>query len=380
MKLQILPLVLLTFLFSISSFSQDSLSTKIKRLLDNKEYDEIIASYVSESKDLSAKSLYYIGIAYYMKADDNNCVKFMDLSIKKDSKYPKAYFFKASTLNYLNKFKEAIINFRTAISLDSTDWNYYSGLGDSYYNLEEKDSALGAYKKAAEFKDSDSRPYLMIAQIYSQQGKNKYALETYYVAKSKTEKGTSSYINSLFNIGLFEYLYGSSDKAESAFLEIIQLDPNDFHCYAKLIQVYYGRKEYEKAKSYKAILYKAHKDGLLKDNMEDMFCFDQFEWKDKHIQAFERFEQGPKKQIYNKHIFYVKNEKDSVEFKIQTEYSPISVETGSAKYLLCLSKGKMHATYNVGFNDDLNYDELKKYVIYILEEKIKPVASSRPGN
>lgn len=380
MKPQTPLLVLLTLLFSMSSFSQDSLANKIKTLLDNKEYDKIIDSYVSETKNLSAKSLYYIGIAYYMKADDNNCIKFMDLSIKKDSKYPKAYFFKASTLNYLNKFNEAISNFRTAISLDSSDWNYYSGLGDSYYNLGDKDSAIGAYKQAAGFKDADSRPYLMIAQIHSQQGKNKNALETYYVAKSKTERGTNSYINALFNIGLFEYLYGSNENAESAFLEVIQLAPNDFHSYAKLIQVYYARKEYEKAKSYKAILYKAHKDGLLKDNMEDMFCFDQFEWQDKHIQAFERFEEGPKDKIYYKHIFYIKNEKDSVEFRIQTEYSPIAAETGSAKYLLCLSKGKMHATYNVGFNDDLNYDDLKKYVIYILEEKIKPVATSRPGN
>jgi hypothetical protein len=77
-------------------------------------------------------------------------------------------------------------------------------------------------------------------------------------------------------------------------------------------------------------------------------------------------------------LFYVKNQDDKIEYRIQTEYSPISAELGGAKYLLCRRKGDAHSTYNIGFNDNFKYDELKKSVIDILEEKVKPTATSRP--
>ena len=73
-----------------------------------------------------------------MKEDDNNCLKFMNLSIEKDAKDPAAHYIKASTLNYMGKFDEAIKCFQTAISLNPEDGEFYSGLGDSYYNLQKK--------------------------------------------------------------------------------------------------------------------------------------------------------------------------------------------------------------------------------------------------
>lgn len=108
-----------------------------------------------------------------------------------------------------------------------------------------------------------------------------------------------------------------------------------------------------------------------------MYCFDQFSWKDKQIQAFERFEEGPSKDIYMKHLFYVVDKNDHIEFRIQTEYSPVSVENGGAKYLLCMTKGNKHYTYKIGFNDDFDYDDMKKSVIDVLDGKLKPVAGSQ---
>jgi len=301
----------------------------------------------------------------------------MNLSIDKDPKDPAPFYIKASTLNYMQKYEEAIKSFQSAINLKSDDAEFYSGLGDSYYNLEKLDLALEAYKKATEQKDCPDRPYSFVAQIYSDQKNNDKALEAFYIAKSKIDKNSNSYINALFNIGLLESLKGNYDKAEPAFVELLQLDSKDYHSYAKLIQIYYHKKEYEKAKPYKDKLYEAHKKGQLKDNLKDMFCFDQFKWNDKLIQAFERFEEGSK-DIYNKHVFYVVNQDDKIEYRVQTEYSRISVELGGSKYLLCRTKGDTHSTFNIGFNDNFKYDDLKKSVIDVLEEKIKPTATSKP--
>jgi len=372
----ILASIILT-IFSLTVFAQDKTTRELKILNDNKEYDKIIEQYTSKSNDYSAKSLYIIGLAYYMKEDDNNCLKFMNLSIDKDSKDPAPFYIKASTLNYMQKYEEAIKSFQSAINLKSDDAEFYSGLGDSYYNLEKLDLALEAYKKATEQKDCPDRPYSFVAQIYFDQKNNDNALDAFYIAKSKIDKKSNSYINALFNIGLLESLKNNYDKAEPAFVELLQLDPADYHSHAKLIQIYYHRKEYDKAKPYKDKLYDAHKKGVLKDNLKDMFCYDQFKWNDKLIQAYERYEEGSK-EIYNKHLFYIINQDDKIEYRIQTEYSPISAEQGGTKYLLCRTKGDVHSTFNIGFNDNFKYDDLKNSVIEILEEKVKPTATSRP--
>ncbi|MFH6989312.1 tetratricopeptide repeat protein [Flavobacterium collinsii] len=377
MKIKNILVTLILTISNLTIFAQDKLTTELKTLSDNKQFDKIVEQYASKSKDYSAKSLYYIGLAYYMKEDDNNCIKFMNFSIDKDSKDPASFYIKASTLNYMQKYDDAVKSFQSAINLKSDDAEFYSGLGDSYYNLEKIDLALEAYKKATEQKNCPDRPYSFIAQIYSDQKNNDRALEAFYIAKSKIDKKSNSYINALFNIGLLESLKGNYEKAEPAFVELLQLDSEDYHTYAKLIQIYYYRKEYDKAKPYKDKLYEAHKKKQLKDNLKDMFCFDQFKWNDKLIQVFERYEEGSK-DIYNKHLFYVVNQNDKVEYRIQTEYSPISVEQGGVKYLLCRTKGDTHSTFNIGFNDNLKYDDLKKSVIDILEEKVKPTATSKP--
>jgi tetratricopeptide (TPR) repeat protein len=373
----ILAISILT-IYSLTIFAQDKITDELKTLKDNKQYDIIISQYASKCNDCSAKSLYYIGLAFYMKEDDNNCIQFMNLSIEKDAKDPAPFYIKASTLNYMEKYDEAIKGFQAAIALKADESEFYSGLGDSYYELKKLDLALEAYRKATEQMDCPDKPYSLIAQIYSDQKNNDKALEAFYIARSKIDKKTVSYTNALFNIGLFESLKGNYDNAEPAFVELLQLDPVDYHSYAKLIQIYYHKKEYEKAKPYRDKLYEASKKGQLKGNMKDMFCFDQFKWNDKLIQAFERY-QETSKNVYNKHIFYVVNQDDNIEFRIQTEYSPVSKELGGAKYILCMTKGDTHSTFGIGFNDNFKYDDLKKSVIDVLEKRIKPGATSSPS-
>ena len=218
----------------------------------------------------------------------------------------------------------------------------------------------------------------MIPQVYSALGNEDAALSAFYTALSKLPKGESSYITVLYNIGLYESIKGKYDKSEFAFKELLELDPNDYQSNAKLIQVYFARKEYEKATPLKKKLYAAHSKGILQDNLKDMFCFDQFRWNNKLIQVFEKYAE-PEGKVYYKHIFYVLDEDGEIELSVQTENSPISIEQGGAKYLVGMRKGSGHSTFNVGFNQNPDYDKLKQTVIDILEGKIKPVASSQLG-
>jgi tetratricopeptide (TPR) repeat protein len=359
--------------FALTSSAQDSV--KLKILIDSEQYDEAI-KYASQSAELSARALYLVGAAYYMKEDFVNSQKFIDLSLAKNGQDSRTYFFKAYTLNYLGKYEEAIPLFKTAITLKGDDADYYSGLGDSYYQLKQYDQALQAFIKSSELPDVPDHALIMIPDIYVDLGQNDKALAANYNFKSKISKQSGDYNQLLYNIGLLEFKAGNFDKSEAAFQELITLNPEDYHCYAKLIQICYQRKEYDKAKPYRDKLYEANKKGELKGNMKDMFCFDQFKWNDKLIQVFERYQEGPKDKIYNKHIFYVVNKNDSIELRIQTEFSPPSLAMGGSKYLLCGSNGLAHINYGIGFNDDFKYEDLKNTVIKILEKKYIPVATT----
>jgi len=361
---------------SLTIFAQDKIVDELKTLTNSKQYDKIIELYASKSEDYSAKALYYIGQAFYMKEDDTNCIKFMNLSIEKDTIDAAPYYLKASTLVYMHKYSDAEKCFLEAINIKPDDAQFYSGLGDAYYGLKKNDLALVAYKKATEFKNCPDRSFSRIALIYSDMNDKEKSLAAYYIAKSKVSKESDSYINALYNIGLYESLKGNYEKAEPVFLELLQLDSNDYHTYAKLIQIYYHRKEYDKAKPLKAKLYADHKKGLVNDDLKDMFCFDQFTWNDKLIQAFERYEDNST-EVYEKHRFYVVNQHDKIDFKIMTEYSPISVEQGGNKYLLCMIKNGSHSTFSIGFNDNFKYEDLKNKVIAILEGKITPTATTK---
>ncbi|WP_436490295.1 tetratricopeptide repeat protein [Chitinophaga sp. ARDCPP14] len=372
--------ILLTIMLSllvVSSFAQDTTLPSLQKLTTDKQFDAIIAQYAPAQEHLSAAALYYVGYAYFMKQQDDSCLKFMDLSIDRNANDHRAYFIKGSTLNYMQQFDQSIKCFKAAIALKPDTAEYYSGLGDAYYNLHLYESALENYKTATEKKAPGERPFLMVPQVYFNLHQESKALEALYNNTSKLPHGSEGYTKSWFNIGQIESLSGNYDKAETAFLAVIKSDSSDFHAYAKLIQVYYHNKTYEKAKFYRASLYDAHKQGLLKENMEDMFCFDQFKWKGKSIQAFERYEEGPKQGIFNKQIFYVLDSIGNVDFTIQTEYSPISVEMGGPKYILCGSQGGTHLNYGIGFNDNFKYDDLKNAVVNILEKKYKTVAESK---
>lgn len=365
-------------LLSLTLLAQDK-SFEVKVLAESQQYNKLIELYAPDPNDLSAKALYYIGYAYFMKEDDQNCLKFMNLSIAKDVKDPAPHYIKGATLNYIEQYEEAIKAFQTAITLKADNADYYSGLGDAYYYSKQYQPALKAYIKATELTRTPDRCYSMIAQIYSEMKDNKKAIEAFYTARARIAKTSEAYLHALFNIGTLESLEGNHDKAEPAFLELLQLAPNDYHSYAKLIQIYNHRKEFDKVKPYKDKLYKAYKNGQLTDNLKDKFCFAQFKWNDKRIHAFERFEDGKKEKIYYKHIFYVINSDDQVEYQIQTEYSPIAAALGNYKYVMGMNKDNAHYTFPIAFKDIPDYDTLKQAVIDILEEKHRPASATIPA-
>lgn len=355
--------------YSFSTFAQDGIVEKLGDLYENEQYEQIIA-YAETSENYSAESLYYIGYAFFVLEDDEKALLFINRSIELDPEASGPNYIKGVILMYMGQFDEAIASYQKAIEQKPDEYYFYSALGDCYLEIQDFENALSSYQKAIKEENASPRLYGLIAEVYDALGEQDKALEALYDAKSNIDPESNYYITTLYNIGLMEMLQGNHDVAEEEFLNLIELAPNDYYSYAKLIQIYYHRKEYDRAKPYREILYTAHENNQLEGTISEMFCFDQFEVKGNLVQVFERYQSGKSNTIYYKHIFYVVNEGD-ILFTVQTEYSPIAVEFGSPKYILCATTDEAHLNYGKAFDDDLDYDNLKSEAISIITNLLK---------
>jgi tetratricopeptide (TPR) repeat protein len=355
----------------------DNIAAALKKQLYNKDYDKIIKENAALAKDYPALAVYYVGRAYFMKNDDENCIRMMNIAITKDPKLADAYFTKGVSQYFEGENEKALKNLQSAISINPKNSEYYTALGDVYFKNEVFAEALNAYQDALKQETPPDRAYTMLGQTYFALKKNEKALEAYKIAKTKINPISESYSTALFNIGLLEILNANYKNAETALKELIDARPNDYRAIAKLIQVYYGEKEYDKARPYKEFLYAAYKTGSLKTSLKEMFCFDQFKWKDKQIEAYEKFNE-PKENGDVKMLFYVVNSNDDIEYKLQSEYEPVLLEQqgSNKKYQLCKEQSEYHATYNFWLNDHTVYDTVKKGVIDVLDGKLKPEVDS----
>lgn len=368
--------VILTLMLSCFSLhSQNEIDVEIDKLIEYEKYETVIEKYGKISNDYSYQTLYNIGLSYYMLNNDQNCLNIIDLAIEKDSTKAAPYFIKGSTFSYMDKFKEAIPLLQKAISLesDSVKLAYiYRTIGFDYYHLNKTDLSHDAYLKAIDNENKNPLPYIMIAQLYSKKNNKDKALEYYYLGKENSSSIYEEYITILFNIGLIEQQRGNYKEAQSAYKSLIEINPTDYHTYAKLIQVYNQTKEYDKIPQLKTVLYDAHKKDLIKDeNLFDMFCIDQFQINQISIKAFERYEEGDKDRIYNKILFYIIDDNGDIEYRLQTEYSPAAMINKEGKYILCANKNGMHFNYGIVFDDDTSYEAIKNTVIQVLERKIE---------
>jgi tetratricopeptide (TPR) repeat protein len=361
------------------SLAQNQVKEELQNLLDDQKYQQLLGKYEKILSDLDGEELYYVGMAYYMLEQDDKCLEVMDLAIQSDSTLARPIFIKGMTNYYKGNLNESISLIKQAIKVDPSHPDFYEGLGNLKASLNDYESALTNFRLAVEMDKDLERSYIMIPQMLAALGRQNEALREFYVAKERITTDNPSYITVIYNIAVFEYLNSRYKVAEEYFKKLLMLKPDDFQATAKLIQVYYALDDIEKAVPLKQKLYVAYEKGLLQDNMKEMFCFDQFKWKNKSVQVYERFKDIPGK-LYYKHLFYIINESGDIEFRIQTENSPVSVELGGPKFILGMTHNDgVHSNFGFGFPEDFEYSELKKAVIGVLEKRITAAATTVPA-
>ena len=213
------------------------------------------------------------------------------------------------------------------------------------------------------------------------QRKYKEALARYQEGLAKNPDGPEL----LFNGGLAAFMSKDFATAEKLWKSLTELDPDDWHARAKLVQTYQALGDMKARDDQRRKLLDLRKSGKLEDlKKQDFYCREQFEAAGKKLMVFEHFELKGERAL--RYVFSVLDDSGvGDEFRISLgSYETtnlIAVETGGVK------KGERlfhldgyykwgHATYGF-FTPEPSYDEVRKIVIGILEKKTQPQSQSR---
>ncbi|MCF8297884.1 MAG: hypothetical protein K9J13_10100 [Saprospiraceae bacterium] len=370
-------LIQLSLIFIINS----SYSQEIEKLYINRDYNKLI-EYEDKADELTKDECYYIGYAFFQLANDKKSIKMYDKAIEKGMDDDIIYLYKGLALRYDNQFDEAIEIFRIAIQRNPNGQKNYTELANSFFYTKRYDSALYYFYKARALEFELGDPYFKIPYIYHLQDKFDKALEEYRISASLIDKNDSIYVELLKNIGLLEYAhtknYSNSIKAYSEMLSII---PTEYDLYAKLIKACYANGDFEKGDSVFNILRIKHEHKELPKEMMEVRgeTVDQFMWNGQRVSAMKYYKTPEKfaEPIYQ--FFLIDKTGTKVEKKFLTEKT---FGLDNTKHLLCgVDKATgTHYTYPIGWkSDEIDYGKLKEYVIMILNDELKPQASSNFG-
>ncbi len=372
---------LITILMSILvsySYAQDNLAEKFKELYKKQKYDEIINHKVKVRK-ATAKSLYYIGMAHYMKQEDEKAMIYIDKAIEKGPIDHDMYFYKAQLLTFSKKYNEALPYFDKAIVMLPDEPDFYIGKGQCFKFTGKMDSTIFYYEKAIKSPYRNIDMVLMLAEVYQETNNLKKAVETYKIALKSMKTGNKSHQATSINVALIDYVIGDFQDAKETLEEHLGIYPNDDMAIEKIIQVYYALNEFEKAKPYKEKLTKLHNNNLTQENIKGMYCMDNFFWDGKRVSAYEAFRK-PKAEdlLFEKINFFVVDDNQMPIMRVVFETSIGTKIKGDEFYYILALKNKNGSKtfWQWRFKEDYNYLEVKQAVLNILNEKVKHGSST----
>lgn len=335
------------------------------------KFQDIIKYKKNKADQLSADALYYKGLAYFMLEQDKNALEFFAKAIEKGPSTQEMYYYKGLTLLYLKEYRQALTDLNEAVDQFPGVYNVYALIGETYMQMDKPDSAILNFKKAAMFPECHVRVFLLMGEIYRKQNMNDEAVRSFQTALSKIDTSDEEYPRASFNLGLVYQLSQQYENAKAVFLHHLDLFPEDIEAVCKMIQLYTALGELDKIAPYQKILFDAAEKNNLPRHMKDMYCFDQFNWNERLVMAFEYFEENQESYI-SKHKYFILKEGDEIDFAVFSEKDT--------------SKGNMDGSYRFQMirNDTLfsyckdidgimsNYLALRDTVLNILNGVITP--------
>lgn len=360
----LLPVFLMASLYA----QEDSIGESLEKMYENDEFEEII-TYADKSDEYSPKSLTLIGKSFFHLENDQQALDFFNRSIEIDEENSEAHYYRGMVKLYGKDTESALLDVMKALAIQPNSGIYLSGLGNIQFIRGDYDEAKKAYMMAIELEDVPFSTWMSLGNLFSDEGDYEKELNIYYIAKDLIRKDEQ--LSQLwFKIGITEFSNGSMEKSQFAFEEVLNIYSDDGLAKEKIIQTFYQLEDYSTADLYRQELYNDFKNSKNQESMKDGFFFDQFQYKNFKVTAFERFQEGVSSQNYPKHIFYVKDKKDSTVMTVQSEYSSNSKEKGQKQFSITFQFGNKQENTGNGFDEMNDYPWLKNIVLKIIDDNL----------
>ena len=365
------------FIFTILLCSAINGQAKISELYQSKDFLSL-TTFADKESSLNGEELYMVGYAFFQLQKDDMAISFYDKAIAKGFDNGIPHFYKSVSLTYLKKYEEAIKEIDMALQKEPNNQEYMNQKGLVYKSKGQEDKALDYFEEATRYPNTYGEPFFWVAYIYHGKQDFEKALKCYYIAAKKVPKHNSYYVITLQSIGQLEYKYTQNfQKSALAYAEAVALRPKDYKWYSKLIKAYNANKEYSKADKVFELLKAAYTNNELSEiEMKNkMVCIDEFEWKKQRLNVYKSIEE-PKKVLDISYKVNLLNKSEEFNERIFTVEKTIQTQGGN-KHLLCEEKKEVHLTYPYGWKTDtITLENLKKGIVLILKDELKPTASS----
>jgi tetratricopeptide (TPR) repeat protein len=338
-------------------------------LYNQQQYDAVIKYKLGKKDNVPAKAWYYVAMAYYMKEDDKNAMKYMDVALETGPVDYDMFYYKGMILFYQKAYRESLPFFDKAIALLPNEPDFCASKAEAHRYLGDTLLAEEYFQRATRLPDCKPRVWILLAEVYQDLDKKEHAFNAYKTALTQLAVTDENYQTCLFNMGLLAQLSGKPVEAKDAFEKHVATYPKDFHAVSKLIQTYYALGEYDKAEPYKKIMHQAHKEKKLQKELENGFCFDQFKFNDSLVMVYENFDKEGDDFLSRK-IDFIITFRGEILYTISLETDALmSEDKKHAKFVLATYRGTMIRTHwQHVFIEPYKYPEVKLAVLELLKE------------
>ena len=218
----------------------------------------------------NANEHYVQGIIHYQKGQYDQAISELDKTTKIEPRDIQAYRYRGLAYVEKGELDEAILNFTQAIEKDPRSSLDYIHRGNTYRAKQEYELALRDYTKAIEINSKSVDAYMGLARTYKAKGEpdlatknQKKAIELeaekryssaeffYERFKKRGDKPVGSESDYHYENG--KWIYKPTDKryesdmAISDYTMAIELNPKYSKAYINLADIYYMKKNYDKA-------------------------------------------------------------------------------------------------------------------------------------
>mgnify|MGYP006276015421 CR=1 FL=1 len=184
----------------------------------------------------NAEALHFLGVIAFQTGHLQQAVQLIEASVKQDSSVPRAHFNLGYVYEASGEKEKALASYFRAAELNPEnektlrhlertgprDAVFFYHLANSYYRIENFESAVECYRKAIEIDEGYVAAYINLGAAYEKQGNRGWLAEECYTNALRLRPDSAA---ATYNLACLLEKWGQIDKALNLYRKVVELRP-----------------------------------------------------------------------------------------------------------------------------------------------------------